>query len=118
MLHDYIPLLPLPLPLIPSPLPLCRKDWAAHFANRNLEAYSAYPLLVNPTHYVGDAGWFSDTEPPVEVLEKIRKRKLEQEKKEMRQNMDKQAQQEKIKQKAIKRQIEAMRAKLKPKTEL
>jgi len=38
-----------------------RKEWAAHFETRNLEVYSAYPLLAHPTHYVGDEGWFSDT---------------------------------------------------------
>ena len=38
-----------------------RKDWAAHFQNKNLEVYSVAPLLAYPTHYVGDEGWFSDT---------------------------------------------------------
>jgi hypothetical protein len=40
---------------------LCRKEWAQHYPNQNLEVYSANPLLVYPTHYVGDAEWFSDT---------------------------------------------------------
>lgn len=39
----------------------CRQDWADHFHPRNLKAFSASPLLVYPTHYVGDAGWYSDT---------------------------------------------------------
>ena len=40
---------------------LCRKEWAQHYPNQNLEVYSANPLLLHPTHYVGDAEWFSDT---------------------------------------------------------
>ena len=41
---------------------LCfRTSWASYYQNRNLRAYSAYPLLLYPTHYVGDEGWFSDT---------------------------------------------------------
>ena len=40
---------------------LCRKEWAKHYPNQNLEVYSANPLLLFPTHYVGDAEWFSDT---------------------------------------------------------
>ena len=39
----------------------CRTDWAAAFSPRTLQAYSAYPLLAFPTHYVGDEGWYSDT---------------------------------------------------------
>ena len=38
-----------------------RTSWASYYQNRNLRAYSAYPLLLYPTHYVGDEGWFSDT---------------------------------------------------------
>ena len=30
---------------------------------------SAYPLMVFPTHYVGDMGHFSDTEPSMEWLQ-------------------------------------------------
>lgn len=76
-----------------------RESWAEHFTNRNLKAYSASPLLAYPTHYVGDEGWFSDTgmllynmscvigfyshaEPPVEVLNKIRARKIKEEEEE------------------------------------
>lgn len=74
-----------------------------HYPIQNLEVYSANPLLLNPTHYVGDAGWYSDTgqshtillfggaviscvlrslliEPPPEVLAKIRERKRQEEK--------------------------------------
>ena len=32
------------------------------FPTRNLLALSAHPLLVFPTHYVGDKGYISDTE--------------------------------------------------------
>ena len=51
---------------------------------RNLNALSAYPVIVNPTHYVGDEGWFSDTEPPPEILAQIRERKEEEEAEEKR----------------------------------
>ena len=95
-----------------------RKDWVAHFPNRNLEAYSAMPLLVNPTHYVGDKGWFSDTEPPPEVLEQIRQRKkLEEEQEEEKRKKEK-LHQEMVREQAMKRQVEKMKMKLKPKTEL
>ena len=40
---------------------VCRKDWAKHYLVQNLEVYSANPLLVFPTYYVGDEGWYSDT---------------------------------------------------------
>ncbi|TTY05123.1 putative inactive glycosyltransferase 25 family member 3 [Bagarius yarrelli] len=38
------------------------EDYKSHFLNRNLQAYSASPLLVQPCHYAGDAEWVSDTE--------------------------------------------------------
>ena len=97
----------------------CRKDWAAHFPVRNLNALSAYPVIVNPTHYVGDEGWFSDTEPPPEILAKIRERKKKEEADEKRKLMEERAHQEKVKEEALNRQIQAMRQKLKTtKTEL
>ena len=40
---------------------LISDDWVKYFPNRNLHAYSAEPLLIFPTHYVGDKEWFSDT---------------------------------------------------------
>lgn len=36
--------------------------WKSHFAERNLVAWSASPLLIFPTHYTGDTGYISDTE--------------------------------------------------------
>lgn len=36
--------------------------WKAHFPHRNLNAFSAAPLLVHPTHYTGQEGYISDTE--------------------------------------------------------
>ncbi|XP_038163301.1 procollagen galactosyltransferase 1-like [Cyprinodon tularosa] len=36
-----------------------------HFENRDLQAFSAEPLLVYPTHYTGDPGYISDTETSV-----------------------------------------------------
>ena len=47
--------------LVDSLLAFTRQSWADHFNPRNLNAFSAHPLLVYPTHYVGDAGWYSDT---------------------------------------------------------
>lgn len=38
------------------------ETWKKAFANRNLVAWSAAPLLLFPTHYTGDDGYFSDTE--------------------------------------------------------
>ena len=98
---------------------LLRKDWAAHFPVRNLNALSAYPVIVNPTHYVGDEGWFSDTEPPPEILAQIRERKKGEEAEEKRKLLEEKAHQERVKEEAINRQIQAMRQKLKAtKTEL
>lgn len=37
-------------------------EWSSHFYPRNLVAMTAEPLLLYPTHYVGDVGYFSDTE--------------------------------------------------------
>lgn len=41
--------------------------WAAHFPNRDLKAFSVYPLLVYPTHYTGEENYISDTEDSVVV---------------------------------------------------
>lgn len=38
------------------------ESWKAAFPNRNLVAWSAAPLLLFPTHYTGEDGYFSDTE--------------------------------------------------------
>uniref|UniRef100_A0AAR2IUD2 Glycosyl transferase family 25 domain-containing protein n=1 Tax=Pygocentrus nattereri TaxID=42514 RepID=A0AAR2IUD2_PYGNA len=38
------------------------EDYKSQFLNRNLQAYSTNPLLVQPCHYAGDPGWVSDTE--------------------------------------------------------
>lgn len=38
------------------------EDYKSHFLNRNLKAFSAHPLLVQPCHYAGDPQWVSDTE--------------------------------------------------------
>lgn len=73
---------------------------------------------MNPTHYVGDKEWFSDTEPPMEVLERIRQRKEKAELEEAERMKKENAHQKKVKEAAVQRQIEAMREKLKPKTEL
>ena len=91
-----------------------RKGWAASYPVHNLEAYSAYPLLINPTHYAGDPEWFSDTEPPVEILEQIRRKKAKQEEALQQEEERK----EKVKENALNRKIQAMKEKLKPKAEL
>lgn len=39
-----------------------RKSWKTHFPQRDLIALSTAPLLVYPTHYTGEPGYFSDTE--------------------------------------------------------
>lgn len=93
-------------------------DWAAHFSDRNLETYSSFPLLAHPTHYVGDEGWLSDTEPPPEVLNEIRARKEAEEKKKKEAKNESKSHQAKIKEQATQRQIEALKAKLKAKSEL
>lgn len=41
---------------------LCSEDYKSHFLNRNLQAFSTHPLLVQPCHYAGDPQWVSDTE--------------------------------------------------------
>lgn len=41
---------------------LCSEDYKSHFPNRNLQAFSTHPLLVQPCHYAGDPQWVSDTE--------------------------------------------------------
>ena len=44
------------------PPPPHSEEYKVHFPNRNLQAYSTLPLLVQPCHYAGDPGWVSDTE--------------------------------------------------------
>lgn len=48
----------------PSPviLPPLSEEYKAHFPNRNLQAFSTHPLLVQPSHYAGEPEWVSDTE--------------------------------------------------------
>lgn len=43
--------------------------WKSHFAERNLVAWSAAPLLIFPTHYIGDDGYISDTEDSAQLRE-------------------------------------------------
>uniref|UniRef100_A0A182WR15 Glycosyl transferase family 25 domain-containing protein n=1 Tax=Anopheles minimus TaxID=112268 RepID=A0A182WR15_9DIPT len=42
-------------------------SWAGHFRDRTLNAWSAAPLLLYPTHYTGDEGYISDTEDSVRI---------------------------------------------------
>lgn len=48
----------------PAPARASRRSarYKAHFWPRDLQAFSARPLLAQPTHYAGDAAWLSDTE--------------------------------------------------------
>ena len=39
-----------------------QQSWADQYESRTLNAYSAAPLIVYPTHYTGDEGYISDTE--------------------------------------------------------
>lgn len=45
-----------------------RKEWKEAFHPRDLVAVSAEPLLVEPTHYTGEANYFSDTENSTLIL--------------------------------------------------
>lgn len=38
------------------------EEYKSHFPNRNLQAFSTRPLLVEPSKYAGDPEWVSDTE--------------------------------------------------------
>ncbi|KAK3530658.1 hypothetical protein QTP86_030920 [Hemibagrus guttatus] len=38
------------------------EEYISHYEVRDLQAFSAEPLLVYPTHYTGDPGYISDTE--------------------------------------------------------
>lgn len=44
------------------------EEWSRHFPNRNLKALSVHPLLLYPTHYVGDDQYISDTEDSEKIL--------------------------------------------------
>uniref|UniRef100_A0A8C1TVD0 Si:ch211-13f8.2 n=1 Tax=Cyprinus carpio TaxID=7962 RepID=A0A8C1TVD0_CYPCA len=39
-----------------------KEEYMSHFKQRNLKAFSVQPLLLFPTHYTGEPGYFSDTE--------------------------------------------------------
>ena len=84
---------------------------------RDLNALSAYPVIVNPTHNVGDKDWFSDKEPPPGILAQIREREKREDAEEQKLK-EKKAHQNKVKDEAMKRQIELVREKHKSKTEL
>lgn len=40
-----------------------RRDWSESFHPRDLKVYSVEPLVLEPTHFVGDKYYFTDTEP-------------------------------------------------------
>ncbi|KAK7158764.1 hypothetical protein R3I94_005183 [Phoxinus phoxinus] len=39
-----------------------KEEYMSHFKARDLKAFSVEPLLLFPTHYTGESGYFSDTE--------------------------------------------------------
>ncbi|XP_051722782.1 procollagen galactosyltransferase 2 [Ctenopharyngodon idella] len=39
-----------------------KEEYMSHFKPRDLKAFSVEPLLLFPTHYTGESGYFSDTE--------------------------------------------------------
>ena len=45
--------------------------WSAHFPTEKLRALSVHPLLVFPTHYTGEQGYFSDTEDASVISETV-----------------------------------------------
>jgi collagen beta-1,O-galactosyltransferase len=52
--------------------------WKECFPDRTLEAFSVHPLLVHPTHYVGQEGYSSDTEATQQIgLEEVKQAKDE-----------------------------------------
>uniref|UniRef100_A0A0N5BWU0 Glycosyltransferase 25 family member n=1 Tax=Strongyloides papillosus TaxID=174720 RepID=A0A0N5BWU0_STREA len=45
-------------------------EWKNHFPNRNLEAYTVYPLIVTPERYTNEPGYVSDTEDSI-IVQKV-----------------------------------------------
>ena len=39
-----------------------KSEWKSYYQKRNLKAFAVHPQFIFPTHYVGDDGYFSDTE--------------------------------------------------------
>ena len=54
-----------------------REEWSKYFWPRDLIAFSADPLFVTPTHYVGDEDYFSDTEP-LHVFQSLNQKQKEE----------------------------------------
>ncbi|XP_065188003.1 procollagen galactosyltransferase 1-like [Sycon ciliatum] len=59
-----------------------RDNWKLKYSIRDLVAFSVHPLLIYPTHYVGDEGYFSDTEPASIWLERHKIRAAQRKEKE------------------------------------
>lgn len=77
-------------------------DWLVkRFPNRNLVGLSAEPLLLYPTHYVGDDGYISDTEDTLsfegEAVDHFRKKKEEEKKSKKKQEKSPKTQSDEIK---------------------
>ncbi|CEF67199.1 Glycosyltransferase 25 family member [Strongyloides ratti] len=60
-LDEYIPIMYDNHPFI---------EWKKYFSNRNLKAFTVYPLIVVPERYTNDPGYVSDTEDSI-VIEKV-----------------------------------------------
>ena len=46
-----------------------------HIFLSEISMHSDYSVIVNPTYYVGDESWLSDTKPSPAILAHIRERK-------------------------------------------
>lgn len=56
---------------------VCSASWSEAFPVRNLQAFSAEPLLLYPTHYTFEAGYISDTEKST-IVQKEKQKQLHQ----------------------------------------
>ncbi|ETN84733.1 hypothetical protein NECAME_17029 [Necator americanus] len=48
-----------------------RLVWSSYFPNRNLRAFTIYPLAVFPQRYTHEEGYVSDTEDSAIVVEEV-----------------------------------------------
>uniref|UniRef100_A0AC35U0R8 Glycosyltransferase 25 family member n=2 Tax=Rhabditophanes sp. KR3021 TaxID=114890 RepID=A0AC35U0R8_9BILA len=49
------------------------KEWSSHFPNRDLKAFTTFPLIVTPQRYTNQEGYISDTEDSTIVESNTRK---------------------------------------------
>lgn len=48
-----------------------QEHYKSHFPRRDLNAFSAAPLLLYPLHYTGENGYISDTEDSIIIPENL-----------------------------------------------